>query len=395
MPLKNPFGLTLELGAAEELAKSETSMYTRDPVSAYPGDAFLPRFELPDDDDEPALPEPALPEPATAPPTVRMRFRDSAMLRHDGVAGFALPAPTPPAPAPAAPGQRAAREEREARYAAALAAAVAAEEEAAAAAEAAAAEANNEDGGEEAAGGDEEGSEGDAEINRLNYFVHNGYRYDGDIFELRPPQERSIGSRPERILEHKPAVLNHRQIFNRVYSEGTYNNRPSSLRQLRLSARLSAASWASVSELLAAADLPPAAAAAPSSPPVAAPATPERARQRIGVLVQAALVTEEQAQRIALASADDELARAAARAPRLTHHIDAAAYPRRRSAERSRGGERRKKGRRATETVAPSLVEERAVLRPVNAQASPVRSRGTRKMKSPKKKTFWKTLVHL
>lgn len=65
----------------------------------------------------------------------------------------------------------------------------------------------------------------------LNYFVHNGLRYDGDVYELRPPQERSIASRPERILEHKPAPLSHRQIFNRVYSEGTFNARPSSLRQ--------------------------------------------------------------------------------------------------------------------------------------------------------------------
>ena len=73
------------------------------------------------------------------------------------------------------------------------------------------------------------------------FFIHNGYRYDGDVFELRPPQERSIASRPERILEHKPALLPHRQQFNRVYSEGTYNARPSSLRQManRSSSRFS------------------------------------------------------------------------------------------------------------------------------------------------------------
>lgn len=64
----------------------------------------------------------------------------------------------------------------------------------------------------------------------LNYFIHNGWKYDGDVYELRPPQERSIASRPERVLEHKPAPLPHRQTFNRVYSEGTYNTRPSSLR---------------------------------------------------------------------------------------------------------------------------------------------------------------------
>eukprot|EP00178_Gracilaria_changii_P013289 TRINITY_DN375_c0_g1_i1.p1 TRINITY_DN375_c0_g1~~TRINITY_DN375_c0_g1_i1.p1 ORF type:complete len:409 (-),score=77.39 TRINITY_DN375_c0_g1_i1:177-1403(-) len=64
-----------------------------------------------------------------------------------------------------------------------------------------------------------------------NFFIHNGYRYDGDVFELRPPQERSIGSRPQRVLEHKPLLLANRQTFNRVYSEGTYNARPSSLRQ--------------------------------------------------------------------------------------------------------------------------------------------------------------------
>lgn len=84
----------------------------------------------------------------------------------------------------------------------------------------------------------------------LNYFVHNGYRYDGDIFELRPPQERSIASRPERVLEHKPPLLSNRQTFNRVYSEGTYNARPSSLRQpRRSSSRFSISSLASNDDL--------------------------------------------------------------------------------------------------------------------------------------------------
>jgi hypothetical protein len=63
-----------------------------------------------------------------------------------------------------------------------------------------------------------------------NCFVHNGLRYDGDIFELRPPGERTIASRPNRVLEHVPALLNHRQAFNRIYSEATYSMRPASLR---------------------------------------------------------------------------------------------------------------------------------------------------------------------
>lgn len=79
--------------------------------------------------------------------------------------------------------------------------------------------------------GDEENQQGEFRpATPLNYFIHNGLRYDGDVYQLRPPQERSIASRPERILEHKPAPLAHRQVFNRVYSEGTYNARPSSLR---------------------------------------------------------------------------------------------------------------------------------------------------------------------
>jgi hypothetical protein len=63
-----------------------------------------------------------------------------------------------------------------------------------------------------------------------NCFVHNGLRYDGDVFELRPPAERTMASRPNRVLEHVPALLNHRQAFNRIYSEATYSMRPASLR---------------------------------------------------------------------------------------------------------------------------------------------------------------------
>lgn len=89
---------------------------------------------------------------------------------------------------------------------------------------------------------DDDEPESTGSLSAQNFFIHNGYRYDGDVYELRPPQERSIASRPQRILEHKPALLPNRQIFNRVYSEGTYNARPSSLRQPsnRSSARLSA-----------------------------------------------------------------------------------------------------------------------------------------------------------
>lgn len=423
MALKNPYGLTLELGAAEALAVSETAMYTRsappDIVRAYPGDAAMPTFVLPDDrcdewndddDDEPTLPEPS---PALA--SVRVRFRDSAVLRSDGIAGFAVQERSAPAPAP---------EEREAAEpqltipitdAAALAAAV---------------EQVDENGEilEEGVESDEDSDdEVDMESLRLNYFVHNGYRYDGDVFELRPPQERSIASRPERVLEHKPAVLNHRQVFNRVYSEGTYNNRPSSLRQMRLSARLSAASWASISDVLAMAD------PVPPTPEIPAEATPEHARQRIGVLVEASLVTEEQAQRIALASAADELARAKARAPRLTRHIDAAAYPtdenepernnvskknvhkdvpKKVTAVKKDGAKKdtvkkdpaRRKGRKNTEARAThkprTLVKERAILQPVNVQQPSAKAsqkiRDTkRRPAKTKKKTFWKTLVHL
>lgn len=68
-----------------------------------------------------------------------------------------------------------------------------------------------------------------------NYFIHNGLRYDGDLFELRGPEERSISSRPNRVLEHVPGLLLHRQAFNRVYSEATYSMRPASLRGRPLS----------------------------------------------------------------------------------------------------------------------------------------------------------------
>lgn len=102
---------------------------------------------------------------------------------------------------------------------------------------------------------DDENYSADDDSQAFNYFVHNGYRYDGDIFQLRPPQERSIASRPERILEHKPPLLNNRQVFNRVYSEGTYNSRPLSLRQpARNSGRYSTSSLASSEDT----DQPPA-----------------------------------------------------------------------------------------------------------------------------------------
>lgn len=65
----------------------------------------------------------------------------------------------------------------------------------------------------------------------LNFFVHNGYRYDGDVFVLRGPHERTAATRPERILEHKPKLVDTRQTFHRVYSEATYNARPNSLRK--------------------------------------------------------------------------------------------------------------------------------------------------------------------
>lgn len=68
-----------------------------------------------------------------------------------------------------------------------------------------------------------------------NYFIHNGMRYDGDLFQLRGPEERSISSRPNRVLEHVPGLLPHRQAFNRVYSEATYSMRPASLRARPLS----------------------------------------------------------------------------------------------------------------------------------------------------------------
>ena len=258
-----------------------------------------------------------------------------------------------------------------------------------------------------------ESAESSGEL-RLNFFVHNGYRYDGDVFELRPPQERSIASRPERVLPHKPAVLNHRQVFNRVYSEGTYNNRPSSLRQLRLSARLSAASWASVSEMLAASDEPP---AAHTNPVVAA----ARGSARVSLLVENALVTEEQARRIKVASPG---APPAQRAPRLTRHIDKENEPEPKrmnpaphSEKRGPAG-RRKKSRHDAENDEDRLARvgtmtksdnnqssSRSVLVPKNTSSSSVllrtehalstKSKSKKVPKSPaKKKPFWKSLVH-
>lgn len=331
MALPNPFGLTLELGAAEALARDEALRgFASAPAAAPTLPSENPLFAF---SDESHLPEPVdfpLDEPeylraAAAPgPNTRLRFRDSAVLRTEQVPGFAAgDAEAPPVPQPLTPAAYApfAGSDDEGEVGDAAVPEAPAGDEAV----------------EEISESEELDEEAMAECIRLNYFVHNGYRYDGDVFELRPPQERSIGSRPGRILEHKPAVLNHRQVFNRVYSEGTYNNRPSSLRQLRLSARLSTGSWASVSELVGESLALEAATAARSArdsllvvPPPAAYtgtsmseadlrllATPERARKRISLLVEHALVTAEQAKTLKVASGDA----VPTRAPRLTQHI--------------------------------------------------------------------------
>jgi hypothetical protein len=87
---------------------------------------------------------------------------------------------------------------------------------------------------------DEERGEGEEDIEEeeatmRNYFVHNGLRYDGDFFELRPPSERTASTLPTRVLEHTPGLLTHRQAFNRVYSEATFSMRPASLVRQRMS----------------------------------------------------------------------------------------------------------------------------------------------------------------
>ncbi len=377
MALKNPYGLTLELGAAQALAQSESydpHEFDINSLREFSGQHQPPPFDLPIDDrclaDAPMAEDDASDAAAAAATaaSVRMRIRDSAVLRSEKVAGFETT--TPPETV-----QQVDDEPEEPQL--------------------------------------PESAESSGEL-RLNFFVHNGYRYDGDVFELRPPQERSIASRPERVLPHKPAVLNHRQVFNRVYSEGTYNNRPSSLRQLRLSARLSAASWASVSEMLAASDEPP---AAHTNPVVAA----ARGSARVSLLVENALVTEEQARRIKVASPG---APPAQRAPRLTRHIDKENEPEPKrmnpaphSEKRGPAG-RRKKSRHDAENDEDRLARvgtmtksdnnqssSRSVLVPKNTSSSSVllrtehalstKSKSKKVPKSPaKKKPFWKSLVH-
>lgn len=385
MSLKNPYGLTLELGAAQALAQCETydsHEFDTNSLRAFSGQHEPPPFDLPIDDR--CLIEDSVEQDdatAAAAASVRMRIRDSAVLRSEQVAGFANTT------------------------------------------------CNNfqvvEDEPEEP-----ELNETSSEEIRLNFFVHNGYRYDGDVFELRPPQERSIASRPERVLPHKPAVLNHRQVFNRVYSEGTYNNRPSSLRQLRLSARLSAASWASVSDMLAASD----------EPPVANHIVPNtnRGSARVSLLVENSLVTEEQAKLIKVASPN---APPVQRTPRLTRHINKENEPESTSGKSSRkihpapnaekrsNTGRRKKSRhnnnnvdndqdrlaRVATMTGPdnSQSSSRSVLVPKNSathtstssssvllrteQPGPPAKPRTKKVhKSPaKKKPFWKSLVHM
>lgn len=226
MALKNTFGLTLELSAAEALARSEVGLLPSEKAllslsaasqPVLPHTEHLLNFDFPEQELDLYSSSHNVPSSSNVP----LHFRDSALLRSEQMATSTSTFSAEAAAAAYIP--------ETTIYGTT--------------------EASIDDAPEE----DDQNvdDEEDEEFIRLNYFVHNGYRYDGDIFELRPPQERSIASRPERVIEHKPPILSHRQAFNRVYSEGTYNNRPSSLRQLRLSARLSASSWASLSDMVA------------------------------------------------------------------------------------------------------------------------------------------------
>lgn len=298
MALKNPYGLTLDQCAG----------FDSGALSAF-SDSEAP--ELPEFPEESTAPAPhyagtlagaTAGAAAAGAANVRMRIRDSAVLRSEQAAGFAFTAPPEHNPEPYGHqhSHELDHELEDEHYHDAHDAQETEDEE-------------HED--------EEEIDDEDVhDAVKLNFFVHNGYRYDGRLFKLRGPQERSQNSQPRRILQHTPAMLNLKQDFHRVYSEATYNTRPSSLRELRLSARLSGMSWASVSEMLNAYDNPSGPASPPPPPSTSAlPPNPTSTMARVSLLVENDLVTKEQAARIRVASSSAPPARA--RAPRAVLHI--------------------------------------------------------------------------